>query len=229
MKFLIIILTITFSNTSCVGQKKSNQQNNSVIMTQDLDTFDIKTFNENKINNQYTFTKPNGDIVIQEYRDNYYYQETNIKDDIIDTYKAFYISGKFKDKGSFYERIPVGKYIKYNEKGEIIEERDFDKYYKFTLEDVIKYCKEKDLVEKDVPGSNKKTKVTLTRTDSSNLTENDSIQWNIMYGPVTYTPKGSTQVFGAVLLYVLDGKTGKEVARKYKRIKIDNEWQLVED
>jgi len=228
MRFLILMLAITFTITSCRGQKKSNHQN-AVTMTQELDTFDIDKFLKNKKSGIYSFNNSKDDLITQEDRGEYYYQETDTKDNIIDSYKSFYKSGKLKDTGEFYQTIPVGKYTKYDENGQITEEKDHDKHYKFTLEDVLNYCKANGLVEKDIPGFDKKPKVTLARVDSSKLAANDPIYWEVMYGIVPFTPKGSIEIFSCVLKTTLDGKTGEVTKKEYKRIKKDKDWQLIED
>ncbi len=228
MKLLIILVAITFACTSCKGQEKSNKQN-TTTMTQELEVLDIETFKKNRVGNEYNFNNSLGNIVCQIDWGDYYSEKTTHKDSKYGVKKIFYKNGSVKEKGEFYGNIYIGNYMYINEEGIVVKKDNLNKYYTFTLEDVLEYCKENNIVDKDVLGFTKKAKVTLARTDSSNLTETDSIQWSVMYGPVPYTPKGATRVFSVVLLYVLDGKTGEEVARKYKRIKIDKEWKSRED
>ncbi len=202
MRFLIILVAITLTCTSCKGQKKSNQQN-TTTMTQGLDTFDISTFNKYKKGTVYTFYNHNKDFVTQEYRDNYYIERVSRKKSKYCKTNVFNNIGVIIQKGEYYDsNLHLGLFKWYDSNGNITKVKDFDKYYTFTLEDVLEYCKENNLVDKDVLGFTKKAKVTLARTDSSNLTETDSIQWSVMYGPVPYTPKGATRVFSVVLWYV---------------------------
>ncbi len=228
--YRVIIIVLILSNLSCKGQNKKPQKEEKK-MVQQLDSFDIKTFDKHKDSElkQYEFYKSNGDYVQQSEEIDFYTETTHKANSKFSDYKIFFKNGKLKELGSLYDRVLIGDYKYFNEKGETSQIKNFENHYKFTLEDVLQYCKDNTIVEKEKTSTSREVKIHLWRTDSSSLTENDPIFWTISYGLIPYTPKGTNRLFATFFKITLDGKTGKEIKKEYKRAKIDDEWHLIEN
>lgn len=201
----------------------AQQSKNIPTMTQQLDTFDIRTFdkNKNKVLMQYEFHSPNGNAIFQGESTDIYYEKIQNKTNNNIEYKEFYKSGKLKLKGQHYKgSLPIGEFRWYNDKGQCNRISNVDKYFTFTLEHVLQYCEDHKISENE-------KKITFWRTDSSFLNEDAPIFWTITYGIIPYQGKGSLIEVPCFIKITLDGKTGKESKREYKRVKIDTDWKLI--
>ncbi len=226
LKFSVLFLLLL----RCKEQNNKLSQD-TTKMTQEIDTFDIAIFEKNKIGDEYSFYLPNEDFVIQRDIGEYYDERITPKGIKTTQSRVFIKNGKLKLTGQYFDStLRIGKFIWYKENGEIEKVEDFDKYFNFTLEDVLQYCKDNEIEDKPKTPKTHAVKVYLWRTDSSNLTENDPIVWTISYGLVPYKPKDNDHVFMSTITITLDGKTGEKIKKEYSRAKIDNGVShLIED
>ncbi|WP_438712383.1 hypothetical protein ACSTS3_08430 [Aquimarina muelleri] len=228
MKNTIIVCFLLLQNY-CSAQHK-NIQKDTANMAQEIETFDIKTFEKNKISNRCTFLNSKGDSVNQEFRDGYYIEKTKKRDSKYSITKVFNESGNIEQKGEYYNSdLHIGKFEWFDEKGEITEIRNYDQHFTFSLEDVLNYLEENNIKEVDKSPTGHKVTITLWRTDSSKLSEEDPIVWTISYGLIPLILKNNDAVFMGVIKITLDGKTGEEINKQYKRARVDTEWQPFEN
>ncbi|WP_232122433.1 hypothetical protein [Tenacibaculum finnmarkense] len=107
-----------------------------------MKTFDIETFNENKIGNEYNFKLEDGTkINQQELPNNEYIERINPKNSYFQTLNRYYYSNK-KLKSTvqlFPNDFLVGILKEYDQFGNLINEIDYDKPFKFTWEDILKW------------------------------------------------------------------------------------------
>lgn len=226
MKTILLICCLILQN-SCNGQKKE-QVNDTIKMQEKTEKFEIETFERNEKGKTYSFLNKAGDNVFQQDWGDYYSEKITFKNSEYGTKSIFYKTSDLKEKGEFYKNIYIHNYYFYDENGKIIKKDDLEQFYTFTLEDVLNYLEKNDIKEVTNPPTGHEIKVHLWRTDSSKLTEHDPIFWEISYGLAPHIPKGQTSPFMCNIKITLDGKTGKELKKEYKRAKIDTEWTLIE-
>lgn len=129
-----------------------------------MEKFDIDYFREKmKDNPERSFTEIRNDTIIEmtEYSD-LYKKEIRHKNSPFKNAKAYYGNNyQLKAETNYFYYIPIGISYKYNEKGELIEERNHD-YYSFSVEQLIDKMKKEygiDLLDKNYKG------VLLTNTE----------------------------------------------------------------
>jgi antitoxin component YwqK of YwqJK toxin-antitoxin module len=134
--YIIIILTIT----SCKSQSTNNTKKDT------MKTFNIETFNKNKIGNEYNFKLEDGTkINQQELPNNEYIERINPKNSYFQTLNRYYYSNK-KLKSTvqlFPNDFLAGVMKEYDQFGNLTNETDYDKPYKYTWEDILKYIKQR--------------------------------------------------------------------------------------
>lgn len=136
--YILVILTIT----SCKSQT-TNQ-----IKKDTMKIFDIETFNKNKkANSGYDGYYLKDSTYIRQFGNEYsgYVEyETPPKPQVFQIYREFYPNGKLKRIGkNFPNDFEKGVWKEYDEQGNLIKETDYDKPYKFTWEDILKYIKQR--------------------------------------------------------------------------------------
>ncbi len=142
--FLILIL---FINYSCNAQNKS-------LMVPEIDNR-FERFDSFKYDSLY---KKNSNY-IKDTLNNGTYIEMNVanygksysittKDSYYTITKVYYPNGIIKTKGvsNNTETFQVGIWYEFDEEGKLVKEIDYDKPYKFTFEDILKFC-EKEKIE----------------------------------------------------------------------------------
>lgn len=107
-----------------------------------MERFDIKKFEENKKKGNTNYTIGDS-IEVQEFDSSLgYIRYTRKKDELFSDYFVFHHSGSLKERGQVFILNGLkGLFRKYDEKGNLIKEIDYDKPYKFTLDQVIEYLK----------------------------------------------------------------------------------------
>nr|WP_199158258.1 hypothetical protein [Pedobacter sp. ASV2] len=67
--------------------------------------------------------------------------------------KAYFNNGNIKSKGLAFnaDAFQKGIWYEFNENGQLIKETDYDKYYKFTFEDILKFCEREHIEVKKGP------------------------------------------------------------------------------
>jgi len=136
---VISLLLITLIN-SCKAQKNDLKQD---IMK----TFDIETYNKNKNNlNDYTFITKDSTIVKQRKMQFDYYEIIKPKNSYFQTRNRYYSNGKLKSTvQDFPNDFLAGVMKEYDKQGTLIKETDYDKPYKFTFKDILKFIKKRGI------------------------------------------------------------------------------------
>ena len=143
MKKIIIIVLISIA-VSCKSQIKNSTDKNK---TNTMEKFDITFFK--KFEKDENYTSSDKDIFYKlndkRYRIQFYkeiqVEETNINSPNI-FYKIYYKnSNHLKSSGNDFYDFPIGITKEYNENVELIKETDYDKDYKFSIEDLQKKMK----------------------------------------------------------------------------------------
>lgn len=197
MKHIIYILILALSFNSCNAQKKINMNSNINIpqVTKDFEKFDIKYYNENKINSEVRKLEDNTLEIQLDYSEGYskvvYYDDSYFY-----VVRNFYKNGNIEIKGvRFNNGSEYGVWYEYNEDGELLKEVDMDEEYDFGWDKIIQYCEDNEIVlEKGYPKKGGiKTEIYKNEEDGKKV-------WTISY--FDYLKK---QYIGVTL----DGKTGK--------------------
>ncbi|MFD2592285.1 hypothetical protein ACFSTE_15715, partial [Aquimarina hainanensis] len=111
-----------------------------------MKTFDIETFEKNKIDNEYKIVTKDSTIIKQGLWHSGYEEIISYKGSYIQTYNKYYKTGILKLTGDFYSNdFEKGVWKEYDEQGNLIKETDYDAPYKFTWEDVLKLIKERKI------------------------------------------------------------------------------------
>jgi len=152
---IISIITIVLILFSCNAQEKNKQDITIQKLTEmTTETFDIVTFNNNKINNEYNYLLEDKTKIQQMqagYEDNLVYVEYKMppKPEYFYDYKEYHNNGILKIKGKRFKQgaFQQGVWKRYDEMGKLQEEIDYDKPFKFTFEELVKLIKkEKDTI-----------------------------------------------------------------------------------
>lgn len=146
-KYFVLLILIMV--TSCNAQKHT-------LMIPEIDNrfemFDSTRFNLS--------TKESPDILRQFLPNGNYFEMSISKsgkyymETIANTYymisKSYYLNGNIKKKGIGFngDAFPIGTWYEFDEEGKLIKEIDYDKPFKFTFEDILKFC-EKEMIRVD--------------------------------------------------------------------------------
>ena len=133
MQRAIIVLMI-FCILSCNDKK--------TIYPEKLDTknsakFDLKKFNENKIDSTYEYVLK--DTIIRLYEEKDFYK----KELIANNHSFNHVFGYNKTTNSlvnefcYFFRMPIGVWKSYNEKGSLINWKNYDEGFDFTIKELI--------------------------------------------------------------------------------------------
>lgn len=137
--YLLYSLLIITLITSCKAQNNNKKQNT-------MKTFDIETFNKNKTQTEYNFITKDSTVIEQDEDYDEYYETIKPKNSYFQTINRYYKSGKLK---STVERFPnnflAGILKKYDQQGTLIKETDYDKPFKFTFDDILKFIKKRGI------------------------------------------------------------------------------------
>lgn len=139
----IIIILVLFS---CNAQEKKTTQKHTEMTTE---TFDIETFEKNKLNGEYNFVLEDGTKIRQTSSDNSYSEYiTHPKPELFMTFKGYYKRGRLKRYVIRYPNNFQKIRKEYDKQGKLIEEIDYDKPFKFTFEQLLELIKkEKDTID----------------------------------------------------------------------------------
>lgn len=122
---------------------KSQIQNNSNVKNDTMEFFNIRNFQENQIGNEYNFTLEDGTKIRQIDFGNYYAEDIKYTDSPYEIRKAYYKNNGFLwVKGKKFYGFEIGIWREYNPAGELTKETDYNKPYKFSVEDLIKKMKD---------------------------------------------------------------------------------------
>ncbi len=173
-------------------------QNNTQKTTQ-MKTFDIETFEKNKIDNEYKIVTKDSTEIIQGQWHSGYDEIIKHKESHIQTYNKYYNTGTLKLTGDFYPRnFEKGIWKEYDEQGHLIKETDYDAPYTFTWEDILKLIKDRKL-DMDAYGFE------IFRGSNEKGTT-----WSI-----TYNKSEKDMLLSIILIDGITGKIIKEFDRPY--------------
>lgn len=141
--FFLLILII---NISCNAQKNS-------LMIPEIDNkfeqFDSIKFNLSvkespDILRQF---QPNGNYIEMTIANSGKYYLETFKDTYYMISKSYYPNGNIKKKGIGFnaDAFQKGIWYEFDEEGKLIKEIDYDKPFKFTFEDILKFCEKENI------------------------------------------------------------------------------------
>jgi len=195
MRILFTVLIILTLN-NCKGQE-NNKQTNKPKKEKTMKTFDIETFDKNKIGNEYNYTSKNSKKVRQIKLKNGYIETIQEKNNLFELFNNYDKKGKLKLTVKRFPRFFIlGIQKEYDKQGNLIKETDLDKPFTYTWEDIKKYLEKHDVkdFEKDIVG--------IQRFDNP-----DKTYWELKF-------KGEYKNVKGQFLIELDGKTGEELLVK---------------
>jgi hypothetical protein len=193
LKYILLLMI-------CNGCKAQNNIKNTTKMK----TFDIATFEKNKIGNEYFFITKDSTVVKQSDDDYEYYETVKSKESFFQIINRYYKSGKIKLEGQIFQNFfQKGVWKEYDEEGKLLKETDYDKPYKFTWEDILKYIKKRKL-DMNAYGFE------VTRSFGFD-TENIGKETEKPFWAITYNKSEENMLLGVV---IMDGITG-EIIKEY--------------
>ena len=163
------LLVITLI-TSCKAQKQDLKQDS-------MKTFDIVTFDKNKVNNVYNFITKDSTVVEQDEDYNEYTEVIRQHKSPFEFQNRYFKSGKIKMEVKRYTNDFMIYLKQYDQQGTLIKETDYDKPYKFTFEDVLKFIKKRNIdmtnyhfeIFRNIVDNKPMWSVTWEKEDESNL------------------------------------------------------------
>ncbi|MCV9926915.1 hypothetical protein OIU83_04600 [Flavobacterium sp. LS1R49] len=147
MKVQLIILVTLLYLSNCKGQVKSD----SIIKRETaIETFDINKYRDWDIDTKYSPSKDdkylkysNEGVKILYFNDTFQEEKNLYGNPILDV-KSYYVkTNSLKLKGQTFYNLEFGIWKEYDEKGNLIKETNYDKEYKFSIDDLVKKMKEK--------------------------------------------------------------------------------------
>jgi hypothetical protein len=197
----LIITTFILLIISCKGQTEKNTDNNK---TNTMEKFDINKFNKLEKDNDYSSTE---DELFYKSQDKRYrilldeeiiVEETNINTAYSSYEVYFKKSRQLKAIGREFYSFPVGISKEYNEEGKLIREIEYDKDYKFSIEDLTKKMKEE-------------YKIDILKKSSWVKVMRDKIDSGVIYKVMVYLKENK---YSDTKNYTIDGTTGKLMSEK---------------
>jgi hypothetical protein len=135
MRILLLIVYIVLlgqCKAQRITEKGSSQQINSI-----MEKFDKAAFEKNKSDGEYVFSLPGGKQVrqMENLNDREYIQEVEDSVTPFSDVTVFYMdNGSLKIIGKRFYDFPVGIWTYFSVSGELEKEVDWDKEFKFTIE-----------------------------------------------------------------------------------------------
>jgi hypothetical protein len=132
LTIMVILLLITSCSTALKGIKNN-------VTDKKIEKFNITEFRNKKIeiNQKHTEIKQDTIIEIAELNDKFI-KNTRVADSPIEIRKTYYKENYvLKAEATYFHKFPVGISRKYDSKGKVIEEKDQDANYNFSVEALI--------------------------------------------------------------------------------------------
>jgi YD repeat-containing protein len=225
----IMILSVIFGN--CVYIKGQEENMNSItkfdtmdypIVTKDFESFDFETYEERPPakpsgyrDGEYIHKLPNG--IVKKFAtqgEEGFYCSIYYPDSYFCELKIYYANGNIKEKGLAYvQGFQKGIWYEFDESGKLIRETDYDKPFKFTFEDIVKFCEKNNIklakgYNKTTFDNNKEWYESLLLADIRRSIFEGMCKWEIIYAKEE--PKSQ---YGHVRETItLDGETGKAIS-----------------
>jgi hypothetical protein len=189
--FFLIVLFFLFANAK--SQIKNTNKN--------IEHFDLKKFREHNSNeNHFGFVLENGDKVQQFTGEGGkgFIERTEKKDTPFTIVKAFHENTSLLTKGEEFYNFRVGIYKEYDENGNLTKEINYDKDYKFSIDDLAKKMKEE-------------YKIDILKRSPWVKVMRDKIDSGIIYKVMVYLKENK---YSDTKNYTIDGTTGKVISEK---------------
>ena len=139
-----IIITLLFSCCS-VKHRLAKDYNNITLISNNMEHFDIKNFEDNQIGNSYTFKRDGIEIErVKSSRGYFEYQRPDGK--FYEGYRAYYLNGKPKENGVTFRGIRIGKWKFYDEDGKESIINEDEKFGSFDYEKLLLYLHDKGCI-----------------------------------------------------------------------------------
>jgi len=151
LTFLLLLLCLQSCKAQIINNKLENNLKKDTmrypIVTKDFETFNNYQYENRKDKNSSfleEFLKDGTYIEMLKSESGNVYRETP-KDSYFTITKGYYINNNIHGKGLFFNAVGSGGFQKgtwyeFDEQGNLIKEIDYDKFYKFTFEDILKFC-----------------------------------------------------------------------------------------
>jgi hypothetical protein len=129
-------LFVFFISLPLIGCKTPHFLNKRQL---EMEKFNIVDYNRLQINGIARYIRSDGSQITLKDAGAYYTEEIRKESNspFATTYRFFKSSLKLKGSGSLFYKIATGVFKEYNEKGELVSEKDFDAQYKFTIDSLI--------------------------------------------------------------------------------------------
>lgn len=154
----IILLSLLLTSFNCKPQttkltklektkhiEMENEKFDSKLIDRNFEIFDIKNFYNNNIEGVgKTYELPNGNQIEEGAGDDgsWFLRNETQKNSIFTQYKLYYSTGNIKEKWkTFGNGCAIGLGFEFDNNGKIIKEIDFDKPFKLTVNDILKFLK----------------------------------------------------------------------------------------
>jgi len=185
--FLILIILISSCNSQITKQT-------------DMETFDVKEYNENKnLVDLHIYELENGNKIEDQggYEDGTFTRKIIYPNSLIQTYIEFSKVGTIMKKGDFYSNdFNEGIWETYNENGEVIETIDYNRNFKFTWKDVQNFCLKKEI------------DIKLYSTSIAKDKEDELVVWKVMW---LHNPS-------EFKIFVLNGTNGNVIREEFSKV-----------
>jgi antitoxin component YwqK of YwqJK toxin-antitoxin module len=212
MKAISMLLIMLCTLQSCHAQKKDqiittqNKTNMEPIVTKDFEKFDSNRYEKLKAKDKFNTTEflPDGTYIEMD-EGNYGKSYSEIKpNSYFKLSKGFYSNGNIKLKGVSFNwfAFQKGIWYEFDEQGKLIKEIDYDKNYKFTFEDILKFCEKEKIEVKKGPILQSTGFHTTIRREYSETTKKAT--WTIEH----------LKTFDIKETIALDGTTGAVLSRR---------------
>jgi hypothetical protein len=157
IKFLLLLFCLQSckSQTTQNNKLENNIKKDSImypIVTKDFEKFNEFHYNQLFKKDEFNTREylPNGNFFEMIWVNAGKYTVEHFKGDYFKIIKHFYENNNIKMKGLFFNSVgsrgfQKGTWYEFDEQGNLIKEIDYDKYYKFTFEDILKFCERENI------------------------------------------------------------------------------------
>ncbi len=196
--------------STCIAQKTNKSKNNNLNkkmipkIDKNFEVFDSVKFNNSKKENPYVLREFFSDGTYIELDQGSYGKGYKLtpKNSLYQISKTYYKSGNIKVKGIGFngDGFYVGTWYYFDESGKLIKETDYDKPYKFTFEEIVKFCENEKIPLQKGPILQSTGYHTVIRRDFNAESSWWQIEW--LKKP------------NVIEIITLDGNTGKILKRQ---------------
>lgn len=211
---IIMILLLQLCLQSCKAQDKIKTKNNQPqadrimypTITKDFETFDNYRYENRKDKTSLVLTEfdaNEGLLMIVKLEESRFF--LTLKESYFTVVKLYYKTGFIKSKGLGFNANAIGfkkgVWYEFDEQGKLIKEIDYDKDYKFTFEEILKFCESEKIVVKTGP-------ILQSTGFHTSILRNHSATSNESTWTIKWLKDAST-----IQTIKLDGTTGKVLSR----------------